>query len=308
VPRCCGEQTGLAMGYVRVVAPSEFDVTVAAGRTVRVRDAGDRAGQPVVFLHGCPSSRLDLHLSDDVAEDHGVRLVSFDRPGYGRSTAAPFSLVTVAHDVAAIADEMRIETFAVFGQSAGSAYALAAAALYGERVSCVGLASAVGPVLPGSLGQLDPEDRAIHALIDEPEAAARLCASYYERVVHLAARADDDQLVAEFEPLLTPADGVLLHDPIIRAGAAMNLREALRQGSEAAGWDVVARFGPWGFEVSEVQARVWIWSGEEDTTPTEDGTWLRDQLADARLVLWPAEGHLAYKRHLDEIFKALTAA
>jgi pimeloyl-ACP methyl ester carboxylesterase len=152
-----------------------------------------------------------------VAEDHGARLISFDRPGYGRSSPAPFSLSTVSNDVAAIADELGIETFAVFGQSAGSAYAMAVAALHPERVLRVGLASVGGPFDPGWRVELDVDDQAVLALIDDPEAAAELAATFFEAPVELAAHAADDELVAAFEPMLSAADCALLQDPTIRA-------------------------------------------------------------------------------------------
>jgi pimeloyl-ACP methyl ester carboxylesterase len=88
-----------------------------------------------VFFHGTPSSRLDLHLAEPMAQQRGVRLVLFDRPGYGGSTRAPFSLRSIAGDVAVVADRLRLERFAAFGQSAGSRFALATAAMLGERVT-----------------------------------------------------------------------------------------------------------------------------------------------------------------------------
>ncbi len=58
-------------------------------RVLRVRDAGDPGGSPVMYFHGTPGSRLDLRFGEQIAADHGVRLVSFDRPGYGCSTPTP---------------------------------------------------------------------------------------------------------------------------------------------------------------------------------------------------------------------------
>ena len=60
----------------------------------------------------------------------GVRLVSFDRPGYG---AAPTGsqgarVADVARDVEAIADELGLAEFAVVGRSGGGPHALACAA------------------------------------------------------------------------------------------------------------------------------------------------------------------------------------
>jgi len=289
---------------------SELSVRIS-GRELCVREAGDRNGRPVLFFHGCPSSRLDLHRGADLATACGIRLVSFDRPGYGRSTEAPFTLMTIARDAVTILDRLGIERVGLLGQSAGSQYALAAAAALGDRASFVGIASGAGPVdlVPGALDGLAEEDAAAYALRDDPEAAARLFAALYGPVVELARRADDDELVAAFEPVLADVDVALLREPSTRAGAAANLREALRQGCQGAACDNVNWVRPWGFGIDEVRCPVVIWVGEDDTIPMDNAYWLRDRL-DATLVLWPGEGHLAYKRHLRDIFEwfARTAA
>jgi pimeloyl-ACP methyl ester carboxylesterase len=65
---------------------SEHDVTTQDGRVLRVAEAGDPAGVPVLYLHGMPGSRL-LE-PDDVARAtrRGIRLIGYDRPGYGGSS------------------------------------------------------------------------------------------------------------------------------------------------------------------------------------------------------------------------------
>ena len=79
------------------VEESRYDVS---GRTLAVRQAGDPGGRPVVYFHGTPSCRLDAAFADDLCAELGVRMVSFDRPGYGESPAAPFSLSSIARDTA----------------------------------------------------------------------------------------------------------------------------------------------------------------------------------------------------------------
>jgi pimeloyl-ACP methyl ester carboxylesterase len=56
-------------------------VTTQDGRTLSVREGGDPAGLPVLVHNGTPASSLlyEPHLRD--AEERGVRLVSYDRPG-----------------------------------------------------------------------------------------------------------------------------------------------------------------------------------------------------------------------------------
>ena len=64
----------------------EWFVRTADGRTLAVEDAGDRAGRPVLVHVGTPNSR---HLYGRTVADataRGLRLISYDRPGYGEST------------------------------------------------------------------------------------------------------------------------------------------------------------------------------------------------------------------------------
>jgi pimeloyl-ACP methyl ester carboxylesterase len=116
--------------------------------------------------------------------------------------------------------------------------------------------------------------------------------------------ADDDAIVGWFEPGLPPADHELLHDPQTRTGAVANVRESLRQGSEGAGWDGVSYLSPWSFDLTDIRCPVFIWFGDQDDR-LDDAAWLSDHVTDPRVVIWPGEGHLAYKPHLPEILDAL---
>lgn len=86
-----------------------------------------------------------------------MRLISFDRPGYGGSERLPGRRVAdVAADVAAIADAMGLDTFAVVGRSGGGPHSLACAALLPDRVTrvavLVGLAPRDAQGSPGTRG------------------------------------------------------------------------------------------------------------------------------------------------------------
>jgi len=108
------------------------------GRVVAYEQAGDPAGIPIFVLHGTPGSRLGLHPNRSRIADAGLRLVSYDRPGYGRSTRhRGRSIVDCVGDITAIADDLGLERFAVAGGSGGGAHALAAGARLPERVSRV---------------------------------------------------------------------------------------------------------------------------------------------------------------------------
>ena len=124
---------------------TERDVAAPDGRTLRVAEYGDADGFPILFSHGTPGSRLDRH--PDPSTYEGYRLVSYDRPGYGGSTARPDrDVAAVADDVAAIADALGIERFGVFGVSGGGPHALALGALLGDRVERVAVRCGPAPM------------------------------------------------------------------------------------------------------------------------------------------------------------------
>src|SRR4051794_14295837 len=104
----------------------DADVVLADGRTVSYAELGDPAGAPVIYLHGTPSSRLDLVFKDAELRVRGLRVVGVDRPGYGRSTIrSGMSLVDCAADVGEVAAALGFDRFGVLGISGGGPYAAA---------------------------------------------------------------------------------------------------------------------------------------------------------------------------------------
>ena len=67
------------------MAPNTIQRTIQTpdGRTLAIEEAGDPGGRPVLVHNGTPNSR---HLFGPVAADaaaRGLRLIGYDRPGYG---------------------------------------------------------------------------------------------------------------------------------------------------------------------------------------------------------------------------------
>jgi pimeloyl-ACP methyl ester carboxylesterase len=130
--------------------PDARIVTLPDGRRMGYAEYGDPAGLPVFGLHGTPGSRLMFRIADGPARECGVRLIAPERPGFGISSYhRGRSLASYARDIAAFADTLAIERFAVAGVSGGGPYAAACAALLPERVTALALVSPVGPVCPG---------------------------------------------------------------------------------------------------------------------------------------------------------------
>ncbi len=108
------------------------------GRHLSTQTYGDPDGKPVFLLHGTPGSRLGPHPRGTVLHRLGVRLIAFDRPGYGDSDRFQGRRVAdAATDVLAIADAFGLDKFAVVGRSGGGPHALACAALLPDRLTKV---------------------------------------------------------------------------------------------------------------------------------------------------------------------------
>src|SRR4051812_39843393 len=81
------------------------EVTTVDGRTLAVREAGEPDAPLLLGQHGSPGAGRLYRTEIEAAERLGVRLATYDRPGYGGSTPHPGrSIADAAADVAAILD------------------------------------------------------------------------------------------------------------------------------------------------------------------------------------------------------------
>jgi pimeloyl-ACP methyl ester carboxylesterase len=263
-----------------------------------------------MYFHGTPGSRLDLCFGEQLVAGRGVRLVSFDRPGYGGSTPAPFGLASIAADAHAVADGLGVARFATLGMSGGGPGALAAAAVPGGRVSRAGIASGPGPFqrVPGALDDLDEGDRAAVSLLPgNPAAAASAFTAGFEPLAELALVPGSPELISAFGDLLSSRDSELLADQRFASVFAETMREGLRQGTSGGGWDNVSWIGEWDIDLSAVRCPVLLWYGSDDRfAPPAHRLWLSQNLPRAQLVLRDGEGHLGIYDHLGEMIDALT--
>jgi pimeloyl-ACP methyl ester carboxylesterase len=278
------------------------------GRQVRVREVGEDGGFTVVHFHGTPGSRLDLDWADELVEAHRVRLITFDRPGYGRSEPSPFSLSSIAGLTLEICDRLGVSRFAAMGMSGGGPFALATAAELPERVSAVGVASGPGPLqeVPGGLGELSAADtEGISYLPGDPARAVETIAA---DLPDIASVNDAAALFEMFEPLLSDRDKAVFRNQDLAEAFLRSAREAVRNGNYGYGWDNVSWLGKWDFDVESVRCPVLLWYGTEDLmAPPVHARWLAEHLPDARMTMREGYGHLAIFEHLPEMLEQLRA-
>jgi len=288
--------------------PVETELAVG-NRVLRIRDTGDIHAPPIVYFHGTPGSRLDLTFGDEVASRQGVRIISFDRPGYGGSTESAFGLSSVARDALWIADSLGLDAFSTLGLSGGGPYALATAAVGGDRINGVGVASGAGPfeLVPNALDGLSDIDKDAYShLPADPEAAALGFASGFEGLAQMLRNGDNQAVIAYFTPALSERDRALINDEVIGSKVINSMREGLSRSVLGGGWDNVAWIGHWDFDISNVRCPVLLWYGEDDLmAPPAHGQWLKENLFNATLRMRPSEGHFGHIDHFSEVLRAL---
>lgn len=288
-----------------MVTAKEHNVE-AGGITLRVREAGDPGGEPVIHFHGTPGCRLELAFADDIVEAAGVHIIAFDRPGYGGSTLTPFSLASVAKMAVEVADRFGVDQFRTTGWSGGGPFALATADLAGARVPAVGVIAGAGPfqLVPGVLDELSDGDKAAEKLLPGDQQGA--CEGFVEGFDLQPALEDATSLYQAFEPLLSESDRQVwaVHSEHMLA----DMREAMTQGVWGCGWDNVAWIGSWDFDPTKLECPVLLWYGTEDRmAPPSHAHWFETNLPDARLTMYQGEGHLLPFVHLGQMLTELFA-
>ena len=262
------------------------------GRTLAFFERGAADGMPVLVCHGTPGSRFTRHPDPTLYERHGVRMVAYDRPGYGRSDPQiGRSVADAAADIATIADELGFERFVVVGGSGGAPHALACGALLADRVLRVGAlvtpAPSDSPDFDFFTDLAEINIKEFGAAVEGREAIEAHLQPYVDEL-----RRDPDAVFDEVAAELPEVDRELFARPEFRAVSRESWTEAVRQGVRGWADDDLAFAKPWGFELENVSAEVRLWQGELDVlAPRSHGEYVASRLPNARFELLEGGGH-----------------
>jgi pimeloyl-ACP methyl ester carboxylesterase len=163
-----GRAAGLATAFV-ILSTSSF--AAGAGRHADLpgvklwfTDTGGD-GAPIVLLHANTGASDSWEAQRAVFAAQGYRVIAFDRRGWGRSVADPATGPqpdSVAGDLDALADHLKLGRFHLVGVAGGGFVAIDYAAWRPERLRSL--------VVAASTGQFsEPEMRDITARIEIPE-------------------------------------------------------------------------------------------------------------------------------------------
>ncbi|MEZ4601764.1 MAG: alpha/beta hydrolase [Syntrophotaleaceae bacterium] len=276
------------------------------GRRLGYAEFGVLDGQPVIYMHGLPASRLEARIADRAARKVGIRIISPDRPGMGLSDfQTGRTLSAWSEDVGHLADSLYLERFSLLGVSGGGPYALACASSMSRRLRAVGLVGALGPMAVPHLGRsMKPPARfSFHLARNFP----RLSRLLYGELIGRLLRQWPDLVTLLLQP--AEADRPVLADPDVSVILTNSIKEALRQGGQGPVRDLQLLGEEWDFDLNRIDCPVHLWHGEQDATvPIVMGRYLAHVIPGCQSRFYKKEGHFSLPvGHMEEILSDISS-
>jgi pimeloyl-ACP methyl ester carboxylesterase len=268
-------------------------ILTESGRNICISETGQSDGIPILVHTGTPGSRLLNRRWIEDAQSKGIRLISYDRPGYGGSTPQPGRTVaSAANDVAAIAKALDLDRLSVWGISGGGPHALACAALLPDLVVAAAILAPIAPYKAKGLdwfaGMGEENIAEFNAALEGREALEQ----FVEAVAPTILAADPEALFQAWQSLLSPVDAAILTKENV-ASMLNNTREGIRERRD--GWidDSIAFTLPWGFDLNQIQIPVLLLHGEQDRfSPISHSEWLARHIPHVEAQFLADDGHI----------------
>lgn len=228
------------------------------GRTVTLCEVGP-ADAPVaaIYLHGTGSSRLEVAPYARAAEAHGIRIVAWNRPRHGSSTAQEGRRIAdVVEDARAVIESVGATRPAAIGLSGGGTYTIALAALAPDLIDRAITVNAGAPAVPEILSQLPPQMARTIGLASAKPWLFTLLASVTQSRNPMMRRLAQRQL--------EPEDQAVLADPVVGPLFEASAAEGAQQKSA---WIEEARMfwaHPWDFPTDHFEVPVHAFTGVKD--------------------------------------------
>jgi len=279
-------------------------ISVDDGRKIRISEGGQPDGVPILVLRGSPHSQLLYECWSKDAQARGIRLLCYERPGYGASTAQRRRTVAgAATDVAAIAHELGLKQLLIWGISGGGPHALACAALLPNLVRAAAVLASIAPYPAEGLdyyaGMGETNVIETRAALESRQACQRVVEA---EASELLRGANPETLLRTWRSLLCPVDAAVLTtgfaDFVLRT-----IREGMGETRDGLIDDEMAFVTPWGFELSQIRVPVLLLHGEHDQmVPVSHGKWLASRIPDVEARFLPDDGHLTLSlRRIPEV-------
>lgn len=313
--------------------PSATRVVLPDGRYMAYKEQGvssNKARFSIIAPHSFLSSRLAgiPGVKDSLLEEFGIRLLTFDLPGFGESDPHPKrNLESSAMDMAFLADALGVDKFWVVGYSSGSMHAWASLRYIPDRLAGAAMfAPMVNPYDPIMTKEerrrtWNKWTRKRKFMFFLARRFPRLLAFFYQRSFLSGKHGQIDRWLSLS---LGRRDKALMEDPIYEEFWQRDVEESIRQRNAKPFVEEAAlQVTNWGFSLSDLKLQkrkqgsdllswiksmfaetqeytgflgpIHIWQGMDDkVVPPSMTDFVHRVLPGAAVHKLPYEGHFTY--------------
>lgn len=282
---------------------SENYLELPNGRRLCYAEYGDPNGIPVFVFHGGANSRLQWEVMPGSPFLPNVRLIAPDRPGFGKTdfVEGVTTLENWPNDVAALADSLGIDKFAVFGPSGGGPYALACAWKIPDRLTSFGIYASVGPLLPETIEGLNPTTHALWKFSQKAPQLLRLQLKLFAWLAKKFPKRYAKMIMVEFS------------ETDIKDYERLNVANWIEPDRNEGYWQKGIGMwydamlpANWPIPLNEIKTKVHLWQGEEDiTVPLAMGQYMAGEIPNCKASFIKGSGHFWIFEHIAEILEEL---
>lgn len=232
------------------------------GQKLFVQDWGATDKPAILLIHGFPGSGDQGRLLVTTPHADDFRLISLDRPGYGRSDYQNnLTPVLFAKQIQRLADHMDLQKFRVLSVSGGAPYSMAVAATLGKRILKISSVAGVAPLTVRNFKFMNTNQRKawlLRNLVPGPilkYGMSRIWDAGLEKV--------DEFLFSDLASF-PKSDQIVFQHPVIGPALVDTVKKGLKPGASGVLHDMKVYSRPWGFSLRDIQCPVTLWHGTED--------------------------------------------
>ncbi|XP_071697576.1 uncharacterized protein [Rutidosis leptorrhynchoides] len=336
----------ISIPLVQFHPPSASRIMLPDGRNMSYHEQGvsaDRARYSIIGPHSFLSSRLAgiPGIKSSLLEKFGVRLVTYDLPGFGESDPHPNrTLHSSALDLLHLVESVNIDNkFWVLGYSTGAMHVWAALKYIPDKIAGgVMFAPMVNPYDPGmtkeeKLGTWEKWTRRRRFMFLLARRFPRFLRFFYRRTFLSGKHGPIDKWLSLS---LSDKDKVVIEDPTFIEFWQRDVEESIRQGNvNPFVEEATLQVSNWPFSLKDLQVQKWcpekglfhwlnfmssevecelvgfldpihIWQGMEDlVVPTSMTDYVARVLPSAIVHKLPDEGHFSYFYFCDECHRTI---
>ncbi len=272
-------------------------IRLGDGRAVQVRVLGAEDGVPVMALHGTPGSRLKFDGADEAARACGVRIISVDRWGYGKTDAPSRpALADYGNDLAGVADALEVPRFGLIGISGGGPFAAMAAGRLGARVTAVALVGPVGPLVGCPLPGTSLFHQLCFRAVPHMPGASRLMFAGFRQAI----RRVPELAIAMTIARAPETDRAIMADPVLRRALIETFEAGLETNAIGPAIDMALFSARWRPDTS-MAAATRVWLGGADGNISLPAARHLGALMSAEVIEVPDAGHYWIAQHWSEV-------